>query len=206
MISHSDSITNLMGAMLKVQGQIDGVKKDTTNPHFKKAYASLESVVDTIRPECQKVGIVVTQAVGEFKDNCITLHTMLVHAESGEWMHSIASLPVAKTDPQGVGSALTYAERYSLMAAFNLPPVDDDGNAASANGAAKPKPATVNPAWQERQKADNLIKAMKGAKSIDDLDALIDDAKELPDALKQEARNAYTDRKRAFDRMAGQYD
>jgi len=49
-ITHSENITNLMGAMLKVQGAVDGVRKDSKNPHFRSSYASLESVVDTIRP------------------------------------------------------------------------------------------------------------------------------------------------------------
>lgn len=132
--THSDSITALMGAMLKVQGTVDGVRKDSKNPHFRSSYASLESVVDTIRPACQAEGLVVTQALGEYRDGCMSLTTMVVHAKSGEWMSSEAWAPVSKPDPQGVGSAQTYLSRYSLMAAFNLPPVDDDGNAASGNG------------------------------------------------------------------------
>ena len=133
MIATSPTITKLMGAMLAVQGEIDGVKKDAHNPHFKKPYASLESVVDTVRPSCQTHGLVVMQAPGAMRDGgIIALETMIVHAASGEWIKSEIELPLVKNDPQGAGSAITYGERYALMALFNLPPVDDDGTHASA--------------------------------------------------------------------------
>jgi hypothetical protein len=130
MISHSETITSLMGAMLQVQGAVDGVRKDSKNPHFRSSYASLEAVVDTIRPACQAAGLVVMQAPGAYADGVIHVETMIAHAKSGEWIKGTVGVPVQKQDPQGVGSALTYAERYSLMAMFNLPPVDDDGEAA----------------------------------------------------------------------------
>ncbi len=137
-IATSDSITSLMKAMLTVQGEVDGVSKDATNPHFRNRYASLESVVDAIREPCQRAGLVVTQAPGAVDGNTIALTTMICHAESGEWMRSTIQLPLAKADPQGAGSALTYAERYSLMAVFNLPAVDDD--AEEATRPARPAP------------------------------------------------------------------
>lgn len=131
MIQTSDSIKNLLAAMHKVQGQVEGVAKDATNPHFKRSYASLESVVDTLRAPCQAAGLVIIQAPGECMEGTIAVTTMIGHAESGEWLRSTVQLPMAKSDPQGAGSAITYAERYSLMALFNLPPVDDDAEAAS---------------------------------------------------------------------------
>ena len=139
----SDSITSLMKAMLTVQGEVDGVSKDATNPHFRNRYASLESVVDAIREPCQRAGLVVTQAPGVVDGNTIALTTMICHAESGEWMRSTIQLPLAKADPQGAGSALTYAERYSLMAIFNLPAVDDDAEEASRP--ARPAPERRQP-------------------------------------------------------------
>ena len=75
MITHSDKITGLMAAMLKVQGAVTAVTKDATNPHFKNRYASLEAVVDAIRPACQKNGLVVMQAPGEFSDGAVTVET-----------------------------------------------------------------------------------------------------------------------------------
>jgi len=54
-------------------------------------------------------------------------------------------VPSAKNDPQGYGSALTYARRYSLMAACGIAPEDDDGNAASKTPAKAAKPAEQDP-------------------------------------------------------------
>lgn len=171
MISHSETITKLMGAMLKVQGSVEGVRKDSKNPHFKASYASLEAVVDTIRPACQQNKLVVMQAPGAFANGAIAVETMIVHSESGEWVKSQIEVPVQKQDPQGVGSALTYAERYSLMAIFNLPPVDDDGNAASArqNGASRPLPPPATPADAEAR----LIRNINAQTTSADLDELI---------------------------------
>lgn len=177
MIQHSETITKLMGAMLAVQGAIDGVAKDATNPHFKRKYASLESVVDTIRPECQKNGLVVMQAPGACRDGVLTVETFIAHAESGEWLRSASELPVAKADPQGAGSAITYAERYSLMALFNLPPVDDDGNDASRHPQLSQQsrpmdaPRAVSPTPVARQLADMVY----GTKNGRDLDELVAD-------------------------------
>jgi hypothetical protein len=59
------------------------------------------------------------------------VETIFVH-ESGEVMEcGLLHVPAAKQDPQGYGSALTYARRYSLLAATGLAPEDDDGNAGS---------------------------------------------------------------------------
>ena len=61
----------------------------------------------------------------------VMVETVFVH-ESGEVMESgMLHVPAVKHDAQGFGSALTYARRYSLMAACGIAPEDDDGNAAS---------------------------------------------------------------------------
>ena len=173
MITHSETIKSLMAAMLKVQGAVSGVAKDSKNPHFKNSYASLEAVVDAIRPACQKNGLVVMQAPGEYASGVQTVETMIAHSESGEWIKSAVMLPVAKQDPQGAGSAITYGERYSLMALFNLPPVDDDGEAASR----RPEPQVVTKLPSESERlADGLIMTINSAQNEGDLDDIRNDA------------------------------
>jgi hypothetical protein len=54
-----------------------------------------------------------------------------MHADSGEWISSTTVIPLPKNDPQGMGSAITYARRYSLCAMLGIITEDDDGNAAS---------------------------------------------------------------------------
>lgn len=129
MIETSEKIVALTAALIKVQGGISGVNKNATNPHFKNRYANLENVIDTARPALQEAGIAFVQAPGQVIDGSVEITTMLVHS-SGEWMRSTLHVPLGKRDAQGVGSAITYGCRYSLMAMLGLPPTDDDGEAA----------------------------------------------------------------------------
>lgn len=154
--SHSPAITNLLAALHKVQGAVDGVTKDATNPHFRNRYASLEAVHDALRGPLQDAGLVVLQAPGELSDGALALTTFIAHAESGEWLRSTLHIPVPKNDPQGVGSALSYGERYSLMALFCLPAVDDDGEAAAAPQRPVQRPAP-RPLSQGPERAEGPV-------------------------------------------------
>jgi hypothetical protein len=138
-IETSENIVALTAAILKVQGELSGVKKDGKNPHFKSNYATLENVIDTARPALQASKIVFVQAPGQVINGAVEVTTMLVH-ESGEWMRSTLHVPLGKVDPQGVGSAITYGLRYSLMAMLGLPPTDDDGESAMERPTGKPAP------------------------------------------------------------------
>lgn len=120
----------LIAALHKVQGRISGVKRDSTNPHFKNRYASLEAVIDTLRPALQENDLVVTQAPSRFTESgCIEIITTISHI-SGQSMQTRFDVPLSKKDAQGAGSAITYGCRYSLMALFLIPPTDDDGEAS----------------------------------------------------------------------------
>ena len=122
---------NIYSALFLAQGKLRGVAKDGTNPHFKSRYATLENVTDTIRPVLQDCGIVFIQSPGSVDEHGVMqLTTTLVHAQSAEKIEATIGVPLAKRDPQGMGSAITYACRYSLMAMLGLPPVDDDAESA----------------------------------------------------------------------------
>lgn len=143
MITHSDSIKAISKALLTVQGALDGVGKNSENPAFKRGnkamkYANLEAVIDTAKPELQNAGVLFIQSGGAIVDGVMAMSTRLIHAESGEWIEGTMDIALGKRDPQGVGSALTYAQRYHLMAMLGLPPVDDDGEAAIDRNNARP--------------------------------------------------------------------
>lgn len=125
----SEQINEIVAAMLATQKQCEAVVKDSTNPHFKSSYASLEAVCDTVYPAMHKNGLVVVQ-VGERLDGKPCLRTTVYHS-SGQWLSGLWPLDGGKTDPQGIGSAITYMRRYSLCAMFGLRVSDDDGEAAS---------------------------------------------------------------------------
>jgi len=130
-MNHSDSIAALGAALAKAQGMIEGARKDSANPHFKSKYADLASCWDACREALSKNGLAVVQAPGEAASGVVEMTTMLVH-ESGEWISERLTIPLAKVDAQGYGSAVTYARRYALTAMVGIAPEDDDGNAAVA--------------------------------------------------------------------------
>lgn len=123
-------LKELATALSKAQGEMKGAIKDSANPFFKSKYADLSSVVEAIREPLAKHGLSYVQLVREH-ENAASVETMILHS-SGEWLLcGPVSVPVTKADAQGFGSAMTYARRYSLSAAFGVAPEDDDGNAAA---------------------------------------------------------------------------
>lgn len=141
-------------ALVKAQKAFGPALKSSTNPHFKSRYADLSACVEAVIDALNDNGIALIQRNIECESG-VCVETVFVH-ESGESLSSgPLHVPAAKQDPQGYGSALTYARRYSLMAACGIAPEDDDGNAAaSAKNAQKP---TSNP--DPAQEVINGVKA-----------------------------------------------
>ena len=166
-------IKELAIALAKAQGDIDNVKKTSTNPGFRSKYANLAAVWDTIREELSKNGLSVVQfpidAPNGSPEDTVGLKTILLHS-SGQYLEATFSMPVKDAkNPQAVGSALTYARRYALMAVVGIAPEDDDGNAASGT---KPKPgAAPTPDQTDWAKAakDTLDHALNATASAADV-------------------------------------
>jgi hypothetical protein len=134
-------------AFVKAQKAFGPALKSSTNPHFRSRYADLSACVEAVIDALNQNGIALMQQTIECTDGVI-VETVLIH-ESGESLSSgKLHVPVSKNDAQGYGSALTYARRYSLMAACGIAPEDDDGNAAT-------RPAkNINPATMAAHIAD----------------------------------------------------
>lgn len=123
---------SLSEKLLKIQKQSVSLVKDAQNPHFKNKYVTLDKLLDTMLPLLNDEGILLIQMPGSI-DGQPALSTMLVDVESGEDFSGVMPLILPKQDPQGVGSAITYARRYMLMSALGLvADEDDDGNAGSS--------------------------------------------------------------------------
>ncbi len=120
----SKEIGELVKALAKVQGSIKPAKRESTNPFFKAKYADLTSVWDSCRKELSQNNLVVIQTT-KSNNGMVTVITRLAH-ESGQWIRGEISLRPVKTDPQGYGSALTYARRYSLAAMVGIATGEDD--------------------------------------------------------------------------------
>ncbi len=121
---------NIATALVKAQKAFGPALKSSTNPHFRSNYADLSACVEAVIDGLNNAGIALVQRTSEDATG-VTVETVFIH-ESGEMMEcGKLHVPAAKQDPQGYGSALTYARRYSLMAACGIAPEDDDGNAGS---------------------------------------------------------------------------
>jgi len=140
----------ISAAMVKAQKAFGPALKTSTNPAFRSKYAKLENCIDAVIDALNDNGIMLTQQTHLCEDGVI-VETMFIH-ESGETISGgRLHVPAAKHDPQGYGSALTYARRYSLQAACGIAPEDDDGN--TATNAVQQKQAAPKPApKQEAEK------------------------------------------------------
>ena len=129
-------MTSIHAAFAAAYQQVQNVRKDSRNDHFGNSYASLENVLDAVKPILAAQNLVLIQeSVSD--ENGVGVHTYVMD-EAGERIDFDAlTLPLSKADPQGAGSALTYARRYSLKSIFGLAEVDDDGNEASRDTVAE---------------------------------------------------------------------
>lgn len=137
----SPSIAEVAKALSAAQGKMKAATMGSTNPHFKSKYASLTEIMDAIRAPFAVNGLAVVQGVEAQDDTGLTVTTTLLHT-SGEWIESSVRVPVVGGNAQQVGSALTYARRYSLAALCGVvADEDDDGHAATQ----APPPAKKDP-------------------------------------------------------------
>jgi hypothetical protein len=146
-MNKSESIVELAKALCEAQAEMSGAKKSAANPFYKSAYADLSEVINCAKEPLHNNGLSISQfplsEEGKAGVNTILMHT------SGEFLESTLLLTCAKNDPQGMGSAITYARRYAYQSCLGIPSEDDDGNSASApkptykQPAAQPKPPTI---------------------------------------------------------------
>jgi hypothetical protein len=147
----STSVGELFSALAKVQRTIKDAHLDASNPHFRSKYASLTSVLAAARVACASEGISIIQLAGT-NEGRATVTTVLGHS-SGEWISSCLEVPLDKPTAQGMGSALTYARRYSLAAAVGIAAEEDDDGNEAERFAPQRQPAPARPAQQAQAPA-----------------------------------------------------
>jgi len=174
---------NIASALVRAQRGFAPALKTSTNPHFRSKYVDLAGCIEAVVDALNAAGIALIQRTSEDSTG-VTVETVFVH-ESGEMMEcGKLHVPASKQDAQGYGSALTYARRYSLMAAAGIAPEDDDGNAASRTPTPKVSAtktdlvpphrmnviADVAAAINERMSADDVIGAVAEYSGITDVE------------------------------------
>jgi ERF superfamily len=134
-MNKSPEVKELAKALAGFQAEVANVPKNGVNPFFKSKYATLENVIDTIRPTLKKNGL----SFAQFPDGD-GLTTILMHT-SGEWLEASSAMTVRDATPQGQGSAITYLRRYALSAVLGIATEEDDDGNAAAKPAERAQPA-----------------------------------------------------------------
>jgi len=116
--------------LLEVQKEVGAISKDSKNPFFKSKYFDINKLIEVVNPVLSKHGLVLLQPIEDNK-----VYSRLFDAESEKSVESWLELPNL-TDPQKIGSAISYYRRYTLSSLLGLQAEDEDGNGLKA----KPKP------------------------------------------------------------------
>jgi len=132
----SPEIGEIAAALAAAQAELPAALKNSVNPHLKNRYADLTAVYDAARAVLPKHDIAVFQSLLPTDGTLAHVRTTLAH-KSGQWIASECVMPLDRQGgPQGMGSAITYARRYSLAAIVGVvADEDDDGNAAQGRTA-----------------------------------------------------------------------
>lgn len=176
-MQRSDQIDQLAAALSAAQGEMRGAAKDARNPFFNSRYADLASCWEAIRDCLAKHKLSIAQTA-ETEADSVAVETILMHA-SGQWLSSrLVIRPMRQrskhegggwepaSDPQSVGSALTYARRYALQATVGIAPEDDDGNAATGREPPPPPPPPKKKAWGDYSPEERFAASRKRIESL----------------------------------------
>ena len=174
-MNSSETIAALAKALAAFQTEVKDPKKDNDNPFFKSKYVALDGLTAAVRPVLAKHGLSYMQfPTGD--GQTVSMTTLLLH-ESGEYIESEPfTMRPAKADPQGIGSCMTYARRYSLQSVLGVAWEDDD----DANNASQP---TQQAKAQDANKNTRPQQKTSQAANTDKSKALL---KQLQDTMKKE--------------------
>ena len=183
-----DEKQTLIQALVKAQSEMSHATFDQTNPHFKSKFASLKSVIDAVKPALNDNGIAYIQKSVPM-DGGIAVETVF-YGHGEELSTGPVPVPIDRNNAHGLGSALSYGKRYSLVLACGIAAdEDDDGNAATKSPP-KRKPQSVTKTVLEEEgikvdqgKRDAYISQLIEATSDNDEPAM----KELLDELRSDS-------------------
>lgn len=150
-------MSDFLKALAELQDSVSKITKNADNPFFKSKYTDLNAIFEEVKPKIREKGFILIQTVESDK-----LHSQLIHIETGEKIESFMDLLTVRPDMQQLGSAVTYARRYSLMPMLNIECEDDDGNLASGK----------TKSFDELETFEDFDKAIRSCKSEKAINAL----------------------------------
>jgi len=151
--------TTINASLVKALSELTNLAKDKVNPHFKSRFTSLDAILDATRPVLAKHGLALSQEP-VFEDGMAGVVTRIIHT-SGESRESKLILPLRDQSAQGVGSAISYARRYSAAAVLGIASdEDDDGQQASTPSKAITRAVIAKPVIKIENSLDTLFGLM----------------------------------------------
>ena len=124
--------TSINEKLFNLQQEIGTISKDAKNPFYKSKYFDINSLIKQLQPLLNKHRLLLLQPIEEDM-----VYSKLICVDGTGGVISALKLPEI-TDPQKLGSCITYYRRYTLASLLGLQAEDDDGNAASGVTSQKP--------------------------------------------------------------------
>lgn len=129
----SETVGKLFTSLATLQSKLPIVGKNAINPHFKNTYADLSSIIEVVNSRMSEVGLSYSQIPTADQQN-VTVTTIIVHGESGEWIRGSLSMTAKNPGPQSIGSTITYCRRYALQSFIGLGTADEDDDGEMGHG------------------------------------------------------------------------
>lgn len=174
------SQTHVYAAFVKAQRAFGPALKAHTNPVYRSKYADLSACIEAVIDALHDNGFALIQRTEEREGGAV-VETVFLHESGDEIMGGKLFVPATKPDAHGIGSALTYARRYSLLAACGLAPEDDDANKATGQGKSEARQAA--PVRTPSQAPQGVVTAQQAAEMEALLNQVGGDAAKLLDHL-----------------------
>ena len=133
LLIRTGSILKVSAAVCKAWGELESAKENAANPYFKSKYAPLKEVIRVAKAVLPKHGLCALQPTTVVEGQKYVM-THILHT-SGQYIGGLYPITPGKTDPQAVGSAVTYARRYGLASMLGIASdEDDDGESSMQRG------------------------------------------------------------------------
>ena len=175
----STEVAEVFSAYIAAQGEVQNVVTDAradvrsrSGASYGYAYATLAAILEQTRPVLHSHGLALVQGADTATPGVVTIDTRLIHV-SGQWMENSVTLHVDRTaDAQSIGSAMSYARRYSVTALLSLATAEDDDDGVAASNARpsgrRPDPVSPfddpnrDPALATRDEYEEVIEVAHG--------------------------------------------
>jgi hypothetical protein len=133
MMTPTQSPQTLWTALAAATASFPAIQLDSVNPHFRSRYSSLAALQGAVKPALQRHGLLLHYD-SRYADGVLHVSAILQHVPTGESISATAPVPLAKNDPQGAGSAITYGRRYALGMLLGLVAEEDDDGERATHG------------------------------------------------------------------------